>query len=204
MSGAPLLQAFAAWLDGTGMTGAEKAECLRRVRRGLSQPADLLLLGEASGQERILLRALGAKQSRSRQPRQLGCWRLWSCPAGRGRRECLAHFLHTGGELGRKKLVLLFAAPGRGGRLRARRVWSRACAGAENPLNGVPVLAVQIGRADRPELRRFCRQENSEWRLQQTAADCLGRQVPVLTVSAGRRAGCGREQLLYQLAKSLT
>lgn len=181
------------------MTGAEKEECLRLVRRGFSQPADLLLLGGPGAEERLLLRALGVHRNRSSVPQQLGNWRLWPCPAGREQRACLVRFLQTEGTSGRKKLVILFSAPGRGGRLRARRVWRRACAEAEQPLERFPALAVQAGWAGRPNPSRFRHQENNEWRLQQAAVDCLGRQVPVLTVTAGR----GREQLWYQLAKSL-
>lgn len=203
MNGAPLPRAFAVWLDGTGMTGAEKAECLRLARKGFAQGADLLLLGEPGGEERLLLRALGAQRPRSGEPQPLGNWQLWRCPAGRGQRECLTRFLQTGGGPERKKLVILFAAPGRGGRLRAQRVWRRACGGKATPLERFPALAIQAGRPSQPKLCRFGRQENSEWLLQQAAAGCLGRQVQVLTVSAGRRAGCGREQLWYQLAKSI-
>lgn len=199
MNRTPLPEAFAAWLECTGMTGAEKKECLRLARQGFSQKADLLLLGEPGTEERLLLRALGVQRNRSDMPQQLGSWRVLPCPAGRSQRESLARFLEVCGTSGRKKLVILFAASGRGGRLRAQRVWRRACAGLKLPLDGVPVLTVQILRANRPGRYRFCRQENSEWRLQQAATDCLGRQVPVLTVASG----CGREQLWYQLAKNL-
>ncbi|MDY4166620.1 MAG: hypothetical protein SOY27_03910 [Fournierella sp.] len=62
----------------------------------------------------------------------------------------------------------------------------------------IPALLIQTSRAKRSGLRGFRRQENSEWRLQQAAAACLGRQVPVFTVTAS-----GRERLWYQLIKNL-
>lgn len=180
------------------MTEAEKADCLLRARQGFDQGAQLLMLGGPRTEERFLLRVLGAKRARSQGPWQLGSWRFWSCLAGQNRREFLKCFLNRDGSSNQKRLVILFASSGRGGRLRAMQVWRRACAGDEALMGEIPVLLIQTSRSKRSGLRGFRRQENSEWRLQQAAAACLGRQVPVFTVTAS-----GRERLWYQLIKNL-
>lgn len=190
-------QAFAVWLEQTGMTGTEKQDSLRLVRQGFAQGADLLLLGVPGQVNETLARALGGGRFRRGKPQRLGSWQLWSSPKGPEAERVLARFLAESGPHPRKKLIVLLAQPGRGGRLRARSVWRRTCRQAQGALAQVPVLVVQAGGTG-PE-RRFHRQEQGEWMLQQEAEDCLGRPVPVLTVSAQN----GRERLWYQLAKSL-
>lgn len=145
----PPLSRFAAWLEHTGMTEAEKADCLLRARQGFDQGAQLLMLGGPRTEERFLLRVLGAKRARSRGPWQLGSWRFWSCLAGQNRREFLKCFLNRDGSSNKKRLVILFAASGRGGRLRAMQVWRRACAGDEALMGEIPVLLIQTSRSKR-------------------------------------------------------
>lgn len=198
-----MIRCFEIWLDRTGMTEAEKQECLCRAARGFAQPAEIFLLG-ASGKIRCrILRALGIRPARRQSNCRLGNWKIWPCSADR--RQRVPDWLKESDEESDQKIcVILLACAGKGSRLRARDAWNRGCDGVGELLREISVLAVQIEVGNRPESRLLDRQESGEARLQQAAADFLNRQVPAFTVPAGRSGRCSRERLWYQLAKLLS
>lgn len=185
------------------MTEEEKAECRRRAADGFAQPADILLLGASAEAQRQLLRVLGVRPARKANGCRWGNWRICFGPENGRQKDLLTGFLKSCGDTDRKKRVILLASAGRGGRLRARCAWRRALSGAEEKVRDLTVLAVRLEYRHQPQARLFRRQEKDEWLLQQAAEECLGKQISVFTVPAGRKnSDCG-EQLRYQLAKTM-
>ena len=187
---------FDAWLNSTAMSESEKAECRSRAERGFAREAELLVLASPGNAERQLRRALGLGPARRGYVCRVGRWRFRTCPAGACERKPL-----TG--LRAEKTMLLFpASVGKGSRLRARRCWKQVRGVLEQAGPDVLLLGIQVADCV-PCIRSFRRQEEGEALLQQTAEDCLGKVVPILTICAGRQRR-ERARLWYQLAKRLS